>query len=107
MTVFLAPYWQSPVLTSAGVLPVIFIQGPEVSGLNGVGENGAVMLRSFRPHQFHPRVPNLFYPDHTGRPGNTWIREERHMERRYVYSVLWLFFCCIFTQDINQTTDSK
>lgn len=73
----LALYWERALLTAACVPPVVLIQSPEVSGLNGVRENGAVMIRSFTPQQLHPCVSDLFHPDYTGRPRNTWIKEVR------------------------------
>lgn len=66
----MSPRWLKA-LTGAGVPPVIFIQSPEVSGLDGVVEDGTVVVCSFGPPKLDPRVPNLFHPDHTGRPRNT------------------------------------
>lgn len=64
--------WPKSGLTCAGIPPVVFIQSPEVSGLNSVVQDGAVVLSWFGPQKFHPGVANLLDPEHTGRPGNTW-----------------------------------
>lgn len=46
-----------------------------MSGLNGIVENGAVMICPFSPQQLHPCVPNLLYPDYTRRPWDPWKKD--------------------------------
>lgn len=63
--------WPKLELTCTSIPPVIFIQSPEVSGLNSVVKDGTVVLSRFGPQKPHPGVPNLLDPEHARRPGNT------------------------------------
>lgn len=63
-----APCWYRAVLTGAGIPPVILVQSPVVPGLDGVVENGAIVICPFGPPQLHPCVPDLLHTDDTRRP---------------------------------------
>lgn len=72
-----------------------------MSGLDGVVEDGTIVLGSFRPLELHPRVTNVLHPDHSWRPGDPW--RTGHANKTDVFSL----FHFTITRANNTTTGTR